>query len=206
MTSYHNLGYLFTKWSRTLDKLIWGIIPYSPQYSSPSPLCYHCTLYIPQSQNLQHWIVITGLKICPLPKLQTYERSLCLSLYSQHGVQCLTQSKSSIHACWVNIFTYLFIFLFFLSFCHFLGHSHGIWRFPGEGSNWSYSCRPTPEPQQLGIRAAFATYTTAHSNAGFLTHWARPGIEPATSWCLVGFVNHYATMGTPELIYLNIIL
>ena len=27
-----------------------------------------------------------------------------------------------------------------------------------------------PEPQQRGIRAAFATYTTAHGNAGSLTH------------------------------------
>ena len=42
-----------------------------------------------------------------------------------------------------------------------------------------------PQPQQCGIRAAFVTYTTAHGNAGSLTHWARPGIEPETSWFLV---------------------
>ena len=30
--------------------------------------------------------------------------------------------------------------------------------------------RPTPQPQQCGIRAASATYTTAHGNAGSLTH------------------------------------
>ena len=30
---------------------------------------------------------------------------------------------------------------------------------------------------------------TAHGNAGSLTHWARPGIEPATSWFLVRFVS-----------------
>ena len=34
-----------------------------------------------------------------------------------------------------------------------------------------------------------ATYTTDHSNAGSLTQWARPGIEPATSWFLIGFVS-----------------
>ena len=28
-------------------------------------------------------------------------------------------------------------------------------------------------------------YTTAHGNMGSLTHWARPGIEPAFSWMLV---------------------
>ena len=34
-----------------------------------------------------------------------------------------------------------------------------------------------------------ATYTTVHSNTQSLTHWARPGIEPATSWFLVGFIS-----------------
>ena len=33
------------------------------------------------------------------------------------------------------------------------------------------------------------TYTTAHGNARSLIHWARPGIEPTTSWFLVGFVS-----------------
>ena len=34
----------------------------------------------------------------------------------------------------------------------------------------------------------------------------RPGIEPATSWFLVGLVNHCATMGTPGfLVYLLIL-
>ena len=35
-------------------------------------------------------------------------------------------------------------------------------------------------------------------NAGSLTHWARPGTKPATSWFLVGFVNHCTTTGTPH--------
>ena len=42
---------------------------------------------------------------------------------------------------------------------------------------------------QHRIRATSATYTTAHSNAGSLTHWAGPGIEPATSWFLVRFLS-----------------
>ena len=67
------------------------------------------------------------------------------------------------------LFFVLFCFLF-LSFCYFLGCSGGIWRFPDQGSNRSCSHRPTPEPQQRGIRAASATYTTAHGNAGSLTH------------------------------------
>jgi len=44
-------------------------------------------------------------------------------------------------------------------------------------------------PQQRWIWATSANYTTSHSNAGSLTHWVRPGIEPATSWFLVRFVS-----------------
>ena len=58
-----------------------------------------------------------------------------------------------------------------------------------------------PEPQQRGIRAASATYTTAHGNTRSLTHWARAGTKHATSRFLVGFVNHCATTGTPNLKY-----
>ena len=39
------------------------------------------------------------------------------------------------------------------------------------------------------IQAESATYTIAHNNAGSLTHWVRPGMEPASSWILVGFVT-----------------
>ena len=68
---------------------------------------------------------------------------------------------------------------------------------PRLGVEWSCSRWSTPESQQLGIPATSVTYITAHGNAGSLTHWARPGIEPAFSWILIAFVNHWATMGTP---------
>ena len=55
---------------------------------------------------------------------------------------------------------------------------------------------PIPEPQQFEIWAASATYTTLHGNTRSLTHWARPGIKPETSWFLVGFVNNWATKAT----------
>ena len=42
--------------------------------------------------------------------------------------------------------------------------------------------QPCPMPKQLRIEAASTTYTTAHGNAGYLTHWARLGIEPSPSW------------------------
>ena len=52
------------------------------------------------------------------------------------------------------------------------------------------------QPQQCGIWASSETYTTAHGNSGSLIHWARPGIEPATSWSLVAFLNHWAMKET----------
>ena len=45
------------------------------------------------------------------------------------------------------------------------------------------------QPQQCGIRAASATYTTAYSNTGSPTPRARPGIKPASSQILVGFIS-----------------
>ena len=67
-----------------------------------------------------------------------------------------------------NSLTFFFYFLFFLFFCFFQGHSCGIWKFPGQGSNQSYSCQPTPQPHQ--IQAMSVTDTTARGNAGSLTH------------------------------------
>ena len=40
-----------------------------------------------------------------------------------------------------------------------------------------------------GIQAESAAYTTTHSKAGSLTRWARLGIQPASSWILVGFIT-----------------
>ena len=61
-------------------------------------------------------------------------------------------------------------------------------RFPSKGLNWSYSCLPTPQAQQHGIRATSAAYTTAQGNAESLTHCTRLGNEPLSSWILVRFV------------------
>ena len=54
---------------------------------------------------------------------------------------------------------------------------------------------------RLGVQSELKplAYTTAHGNAGSLTHWVRPGIKPASSWILVSFANCWGTMGTPRL-------
>ena len=46
------------------------------------------------------------------------------------------------------------------------------------------------------------TYTTPHSNAGSLTHRARPGIKPASSWILVGFLTAEPQWELPTRNYL----
>ena len=55
-------------------------------------------------------------------------------------------------------------FYFILFYLSFGGCTHGLWEFPGQGSIRSCSCRPTPQPQQCGIRVVSVTYTMAHSN------------------------------------------
>ena len=96
----------------------------------------------------------------------------------------------------VVVFVCLFALFFFFFFFCFLGLHSRHMEVTRLGPNRSYSCWPTPQPQQHQIWATSSTYTTAHSIAGSLTYWVRPGIEPvrpeiepATSWFLVRFVS-----------------
>ena len=76
--------------------------------------------------------------------------------HSIHGTPtvCPVPSLCSLHC----------LFFFFLSI---EGHTCGIWKFQGQGSNWSCSCWPTPQPHQ--IPATSATYTAACNNTRSLT-------------------------------------
>ena len=63
-----------------------------------------------------------------------------------------------------------------------------------------------PHPQYMEVPTLGAeselelpAYTPAHGNAGSLTHRARPGIKPASSWTLVGFITTEPITGTPGL-------
>ena len=60
-----------------------------------------------------------------------------------------------------------------------------------------------PQPQQHGVQVSSVTYTTAHSNTGSLTYWARPGIESVSSWVLVGLITAEPQW---ELIKLSILM
>ena len=85
--------------------------------------------------------------------------SVSMSTYTKIKTHCNPQNPKHIMI-QNNLLFYLFIFVFL----PFLGPH------PQQGLDWSYSCRPMPEPQQCGIRAASATYTTAHGNTRSLTH------------------------------------
>ena len=74
----------------------------------------------------------------------------------------------------------------------------------GSFSNQSCSCRPTPQSQQLGIQVSSTTSTTTQGNAGSLTHWVRPGMEPASSWNTSQVHYCWATTGTLPLFLANL--
>ena len=52
------------------------------------------------------------------------------------------------------------------------------------------------------IRTVAASLHHSNTGSGSLTHWARPGVEPASSWMLVRFVNRRGMTGTPESVFL----
>ena len=72
---------------------------------------------------------------------------------------------------------HIFLFFIFLGPHPWTSQARGWIKAVAISLHW-----PTPQPQPHRIRAASAAYTTAHGNDGSLTHWARPGIESASSW------------------------
>ena len=95
---------------------------------------------------------------------------------------------------------FFFLFFFFLSFVFCLfraalsayGGSQTRGQIGAIAAGLRHSYNNASSEQATPV-----TYATAHSNSRSLTHWERPGIEPASSWILVRFVNHWAITGTP---------
>ena len=92
---------------------------------------------------------------------------------------------------------------FFFFFCFFKAAPAAYGGSQARGSNQSFSCWPTPQPQQCRIQAVSVTDTTALGNSRSLTLRARSGIEPATSWFLVGFVSAAPPQGLLDIVQLN---
>ena len=86
---------------------------------------------------------------------------------------------------------YLFLSFFFSSLSRATPGTYGS----SQSRGWIGAvATATPQPRYTTAtatwdQAASATYTTAHSNTRSLTHWEGPGIEPTSSWILVGFIS-----------------
>ena len=94
-----------------------------------------------------------------------------------------------------------YLFSFFLSFFFFL---FGLFRTKPTANGGSQARGP--------VKAVATGLHHSHGNAGSklhlrptaqltamldpLTHWARPGMEAASSWILFGILTHWATVGT----------
>ena len=74
----------------------------------------------------------------------------------------------------------------------FQGYPCGIWKeVPRVGVEMELQLPAYTKPTRPAhwIQATSVTYTRAHGNAGYLIFWSRPGIEPTSSWILIGFLT-----------------
>ena len=92
----------------------------------------------------------------------------------------------------INTFFYLFFFFFL-----------GLFRAAHAAPFPRLGVQSELQPQQCGTQVVSVAYTTAHSNTRSLTQWAKPGIEPASSWILVGFINCWAMKSIPHSYFLK---
>ena len=154
-------------------------------------LCKETWIFSPANQCLRKVFILTN------SITSTINGGNFLLFYSPLLFKGPSKSKAFSFPSFLLSFLPSFLFLsfslslllsFFLSFClsFFLSFFHSCW--------------PTPQPQQHGIWTMSLTYTATYGNAGSLTHWERPGIEPVSSWTLITFITCWATVGTPKSI------
>ena len=77
--------------------------------------------------------------------------------------------------------SYIHLILLFYFVLLFLGPDLWHMDVPRLGVKLELQLQPAPQTQQHQIWAISAAHTAACSRAGSLTHWARPGFEPASS-------------------------
>ena len=158
-------------------------------------------------------LLFTDIWSFTLGSLLSHESEIFVC-FAQQSEQCQAYAICSISICWINelmikqmntsmliykdkdiiALAYDFLFpkinSFFFFFCFlglYLRHMESSWL----GSIWNCSCQPMPQPQQWGWQRGIGTTSvnTTHSNTRSLTHWARPGVEPTSSWKLVVFIT-----------------
>ena len=96
---------------------------------------------------------------------------------------CFTRSTGVFWQFWnLHVSVYVCMYFFFLWPHPWHMEIPGGWIAVAAGSQ----CH---QPQQHQIWATFVTYSIACDHAGSLTPWARPGIEPVSSWALCQVLN-----------------
>ena len=95
------------------------------------------------------------------------------------------QKKKKVHSKSITkVINVLLFFLLFFSPRATLAAYGG-----SQARDWIRATAARLRHSRSNVGSASVTYTTAHSNAGCLTHLSRPGIEPVSSWIIVGFVT-----------------
>ena len=90
----------------------------------------------------------------------------------------------------VKSLSFFFLFSFLLFFFLSLLELH-TWQVYGssQARSWIGATAASLCHRHNSTWTMSVTYITAHGNAGSLTHWVRPRIEPTSSWILVGFIT-----------------
>ena len=158
--------------------------------------------------NSQENILDLGILVCLLHTCQNHQQNPTKKLKLRPFIQLSNSWRiNSISISFTNnvsnlpILTQAFLFFFILLLLFFFRATPVAYR--------SSQARGQIGPVAAGL---------CHSNAGSkpclwptpqltkipdsLTHWARPGIEPASSWVLVGLVSNWAMMETPQASFL----
>ena len=96
-------------------------------------------------------------------------------------------------------FIKVFFFFFFLSLLFLFRAAHMAYG-SSQARSWIQAAAASlhHSHSNVGIWATSATYITAHSSAGSLTHWARPGIEMPPHGHYVMFLTCWDTTGNPQ--------
>ena len=97
----------------------------------------------------------------------------CCSDNTRSPTHCVTRE--------LQLFTFLFIYLFIYFVCLFCLLS--FFR-AAPAAYGGAQARGQHTATTMQIWAVSVTYTRAHGKAGSLIHWARPGVEPESSWIL----------------------
>ena len=100
--------------------------------------------------------------------------------------------------CLLFLFLFTFIFIFF-----FLRWQMWHRQVPGLGVKLGLPLQSIPQPGQQQIQVASVTYAAALQQYQIFNPWARPGIEPSSSWTLWRVLNWLSRNGNASLFLIH---